>query len=176
VTAKHRIVLNGKELKLADDPSMSLKDLGIYSGNVIMIYVQQPLPAQEAGNMTGPEQPDVMRHFEALYTLLDLPEALSVKVCIVLIITQEYTHCQRIGMVVLEQLPPAWSGEATTSTLRNDCVGHLPAGQALQDSLLATHSAVLLRGTGFCTGAWKVVRQIPLHSVLTLTRTAQQPS
>jgi len=81
-------VLNGKELKLADDPSRSLKDFGLNSGCVVIIYIQQPLPAQEAGNTTGPEQPDVMRHFEALYTLLDLPEALSVKVCILFIVNQ----------------------------------------------------------------------------------------
>lgn len=81
--AKHRIVLSGRELKLADEPSKTLKDLGVRNTSVVTIYVTAPTAVQGiAKHIGGPVQPDIMRHFEALYTLLELPELLSVKVCV----------------------------------------------------------------------------------------------
>ena len=77
----HRIVTAGRELKLAQEPSKTLKELGILNNSTITIYMTgtTAMQASVATLSEGPVQPDVMRNFGALYSLLELPEFLSAK-------------------------------------------------------------------------------------------------
>jgi hypothetical protein len=79
VSAKHRIILSGRELNLADEPTKMLKDFGIQDKCIVTVYIQEAVipPGTAKHNI---RQPQIMQHFEALYPLLGLPEALSVKV------------------------------------------------------------------------------------------------
>lgn len=79
IPTKHRVVVAGREIKLAEEPPMkTLKDLNIRDNSPIQIYAgtQGTAPATKIG--TGPVQPDVSLHFQDLYKLLDLPEQFSI--------------------------------------------------------------------------------------------------
>ncbi|KAA8893264.1 hypothetical protein FN846DRAFT_548593 [Sphaerosporella brunnea] len=77
VSAKHRIILSGRELKLAEEPTKFLKDFGIQDKCVVTIYVQEAIPPSGTARHTI-GQPQIERHFEALYPLLGLPESLAI--------------------------------------------------------------------------------------------------
>ena len=127
VPTKHRVILQGKELKLSDEPSRSLKDLGINDAASLLIYIQEPLPDLSSTQYTsGPAQPDAMENFEALYMLLDLPESLSYPVCIPSL-PCGWDTClrQSIGVDLSEKLSPTWSSEETAFEPRHNLNGHI---------------------------------------------------
>jgi hypothetical protein len=82
IVAKYRIISSGRELMLADEPSKPLHEFGIRDTCPLYVYIQREEGEHIlAKHVVDPIQPEIMRHFAALYKLLDLPEQLSVKVC-----------------------------------------------------------------------------------------------
>ncbi|KAI5781142.1 hypothetical protein EDC01DRAFT_244286 [Geopyxis carbonaria] len=78
---KNRVMLSGRELKQGDDTSKTLGELGFSSDRVLTVYnIQDPRSEKTMGDYSSDiVQDEIMRHFEALYSLLDLSEPYSLK-------------------------------------------------------------------------------------------------
>lgn len=81
-SGKNRVMLSGRELKQGDDTTKTLRELGFSSDRVLTVYnIQDSRTEKTMGDYSSDiVQDEIMRHFEALYSLLDLSEPYSLKV------------------------------------------------------------------------------------------------
>lgn len=107
---KHRTIVAGKELKLSEDPMKTLKDFGVRDGAFLIV---QKAPDQGSNTVTvrpssnlNALEAEIMRHFDALYELLALPEPQAARVILsplLLTCADAYTYLQI--WVFLRNLP-----------------------------------------------------------------------
>lgn len=82
---KHRTFCAGKELKLSEDPLRTLKDFNL-SDDAFLTVQKAPdqgsntVVVRPSSNLNALET-EIMRHFDALYQLLGLPEPQAARVC-----------------------------------------------------------------------------------------------
>lgn len=81
---KHRTVVSGRELKLSEDPHRTLKDFVVVDHAFLTV---QKAPDQGTNTVTvrplsnlNALEAEIMRHFDALYELLALPEPQAARV------------------------------------------------------------------------------------------------
>jgi ubiquitin carboxyl-terminal hydrolase 34 len=79
IGGRNRTVLGGVEIKLKDEPEKTLRDFGFVNNCLLQVYHQpdEQQPKSEALGDDGTMTAEVMKHFQALYKLLSLPEPYS---------------------------------------------------------------------------------------------------
>jgi hypothetical protein len=126
---KYRLVVSGRELKTMEEPSKNLKDIGLHDNCILTVYLQQLQDNEPVISSTDPMEPEIMRHFEALYQLLDLPESLAVNVCSPRNIQDQANEVT--GLVFPAYIPPACFDTTAASWAGNAVYGHTSSRETL---------------------------------------------